>query len=40
MRQPSVLVIEEIDFINPKASANKDLFYTLQAELDSIDAQT
>lgn len=34
------MVIEEIDFINPKASANKDLFYTLQAELDSIDAQT
>ena len=35
LRQPSVLVIEEIDFIaNPKS--NKELFYTLLSELDSI----
>ena len=35
LRQPSVLIIEEIDFIaNPKS--NKELFYTLLSELDSI----
>jgi transitional endoplasmic reticulum ATPase len=41
MRQPSVLVIEEIDFIAPggkQAAMNgRDLFYTLLSELDQID---
>jgi ATP-dependent 26S proteasome regulatory subunit len=36
LRQPSVLVLEEIDFMaNPKS--NKELFYTLLSELDSLN---
>lgn len=43
MRQPSVLVIEEIDFIaggGSKKSSNtnnSELFYTFLSELDAID---
>lgn len=36
MRQPSILVIEELDFISNPKSNNKELFYTLQSELDSL----
>lgn len=38
MRQPSILVIEELDFIASQKSQNKDLFYTFLSELDSIDS--
>lgn len=37
LRQPSVLVLEEIDFIAAGKQSNKELFYTLLSELDSID---
>lgn len=44
MRQPSVLVIEEIDFIasngKQQGANGRELFYTLLSELDSIDEAT
>jgi transitional endoplasmic reticulum ATPase len=40
MRQPSVLVIEEIDFIAGGKQSNKELFYTLLSELDSIEGSS
>jgi ATP-dependent 26S proteasome regulatory subunit len=33
-------VIEEIEFIAASKQSNKELFYTLLSELDSIDAST
>ena len=38
LKQPSCLVIEEIDFLASSKAANsqKELFYTLLSELDSI----
>eukprot|EP00347_Sterkiella_histriomuscorum_P019506 403341369 len=38
LRQPSVLIIEELDFIGSAKASNKDLFYAFQSELDSIDS--
>lgn len=42
IRQPSILVLEELDFIASSKSQNKELFYTFLAELDQIssDSQT
>jgi SpoVK/Ycf46/Vps4 family AAA+-type ATPase len=38
MRSPSVLVIEEIDFLAGKGSS-KELYYTFLSELDSIQSE-
>ncbi|CDW86820.1 spermatogenesis-associated protein 5-like [Stylonychia lemnae] len=38
LKQPSILVVEEIDYIASSKSQNKDLFYAFQSELDSIDS--
>lgn len=37
MRQPSVLVIEEVDFLTGKKDG-RELFYTFMAELDAVES--